>query len=94
MSMTGFPTSILIVLHKLTTKGPMTPKQIRGEVNMSQRTISTALRRLTDDRLCRRMPNLQDMRQPLYYADVERIKELQISFDQERILRKTYLNLG
>ncbi len=94
MSGTGFPLSVLVVLHKLTTKGPMTPKEIRSEVKLSPRSVSSALRRLIDDRLCRRVPNLRDMRQPLYCANPERIREMEISFDKNRAMMKIFMKVA
>ncbi|MHA1961619.1 MAG: MarR family transcriptional regulator [Candidatus Thorarchaeota archaeon] len=91
MSGTGFPLSMLVVLHELTHKGPMTPKQLRKEVRLSPRSVSSALRRLTDTDLCKRVPNLSDMRQPLYCANVEKMKELQINFDKERTMMQIYM---
>ncbi|MGY5875504.1 MAG: MarR family transcriptional regulator [Candidatus Thorarchaeota archaeon] len=79
--MAGLPMSALVVLHELFTKGPMTPKQIRGTVELSPRTVTDALRRLTANRLCQRIPNLNDMRQPLYYADPSKMREMHIDFD-------------
>jgi DNA-binding MarR family transcriptional regulator len=91
LSATGFPISMLVVLHELSRKGPMTPKQLRKEVRLSPRSVSSALRRLTDTDLCKRVPNLSDMRQPLYCANVEKIKELQINFDKERTMMQIYM---
>jgi DNA-binding MarR family transcriptional regulator len=91
VSGTGFPLSMLVVLHELTHKGPMTPKQLRKEVRLSPRSVSSALRRLTDTDLCKRVPNLSDMRQPLYCANVEKMKELQINFDKERTMMQIYM---
>ncbi len=89
--MVSLPISALVVLHELTKKGPMSPKQICKEVTLSPRSVSAALRRLKHEQLCRRVPNLNDMRQPLYYANVERMKELQINFEQHRALMQIYL---
>ena len=80
----GLTASSVVILRELASKGPMTPKQLRSEVDLSQRTVSDALRRLHDTRLCKKMPNLQDMRQPLYYANNQRMKELEIDFSQNR----------
>ncbi len=86
----GLTASSVVVLRELTDKGPMTPKQIRGEVDLSQRTVSDALRRLYDTRLCKKMPNLEDMRQPLYYANNSRMKELEIDFSQNRAMFRVH----
>ena len=74
----------MVVLRELADKGPMTPLEIRENMGLASRTVSTALRRLTDSRLCRRVPNLLDMRQSLYAADPVRMRELQIDFSISR----------
>ncbi|MFW9847430.1 MAG: MarR family transcriptional regulator [Candidatus Thorarchaeota archaeon] len=75
------PRSAIIVLDKLTHDGPMTPKDISTKVDLAPRTVSFALRKLVGQKLCRKIPNLQDMRQPLYQADVERARELRMKFE-------------
>jgi DNA-binding MarR family transcriptional regulator len=75
------PRSAIIVLDKLTHDGPMTPKDISTRVDLAPRTVSFALRKLMGQKLCRKIPNLQDMRQPLYQADAERAKELRTRFE-------------
>ncbi|MHA2425869.1 MAG: MarR family transcriptional regulator [Candidatus Thorarchaeota archaeon] len=93
MALSGLPISALIVLDKLQTKGPMTPKQIRSEVPLSPRPVSDALRRLTDKQICRRTPNLLDMRQPIYSTDPGKIREMQINFDHIRAMTKIYMKV-
>jgi DNA-binding MarR family transcriptional regulator len=70
----------MIVLDRLTHEGPMTPKDISNRVNLAPRTVSFALRKLVGHELCRKIPNLQDMRQPLYLANLERAKEFQMRY--------------
>ncbi|MHA2378137.1 MAG: hypothetical protein ACXADO_13310 [Candidatus Thorarchaeota archaeon] len=70
------PKSALIVLDFLATRGPHSPKVISKKANLPLRTVSFALRQLRRLQLCRRIPNLHDMRQPLYLADAERVKIL------------------
>ncbi len=86
--------SALIVLNELATKGPMTPKQLRNEVTLSPRSVSDALRRLTDKSLCKRIPNLQDMRQPIYSVNMHVIRELNVSFEQIRTLAQIYMKVA
>lgn len=74
------PRSAIIVLDRLTHEGPMTPKDISSKVNLAPRTVSFALRKLIGHELCRKIPNLQDMRQPLYLANLERARELQMKY--------------
>ena len=91
--MTGLSLSALAVLHELVTKGPMTPKQIRQEVTLSPRSVSDALRRLTSKQLCRKIPNLRDMRQPLYCVESVKVQELQININQIRAMTSIYLKI-
>lgn len=94
MSLVGLPISALIVFNELATKGPMTPKQIRTEVTLSSRSVSDALKRLTDRSLCRRTPNLHDMRQPIYSADPRKIRELNVDFEQIRAMARMYMKVA
>ena len=75
------PRSAIIVLDRLADEGPMTPKDISHRVKLAPRTVSFALRKLMGQKLCRKIPNLQDMRQPLYQADSEKAKELRMKFE-------------
>lgn len=75
------PRSAIIVLDRLTTEGPMTPKAISKRVDLAPRTVSFALRKLMGQSLCKKIPNLSDMRQPLYAADLERAKALRTRFE-------------
>lgn len=68
--------STLMVLGQLLKKGPMCPKEISEKAGVAPRTVSNALRELRDRNLCGKMPNLQDMRSPLYYANKDRIREI------------------
>ncbi|MDF1539922.1 MAG: helix-turn-helix domain-containing protein [Candidatus Thorarchaeota archaeon] len=93
MALTGLPISALIVLDKLASKGPMTPKQIRDEVTLSPRSVSDALRRLTDKQICKRTPNLLDMRQPIYSTDPAKLREMRIKFDDIRAMTRIYMKI-
>jgi DNA-binding MarR family transcriptional regulator len=75
------PRSAIIVLDRLTLEGPMTPKAISSKVDLAPRTVSFALRKLVGQKLCTKIPNLNDMRQPLYAANMERAKELRARFE-------------
>ncbi len=90
MNMTlDLPRSAIIVLDRLVSEGPMTPKDITEKVPLAPRTVSFALRKLMGQKLCRKIPNLRDMRQPLYMVDMERAKELRMKF--EHIFRQVLL---
>ena len=77
----NLPRSALIILERLTLEGPMTPKDISVKVDLAPRTVSFALRKLIGLDLCKKVPNLQDMRQPLYLADMNRAKEFRRKFE-------------
>ncbi|MFW9919513.1 MAG: MarR family transcriptional regulator [Candidatus Thorarchaeota archaeon] len=70
------PRSALIILDQLKTSGPMSPKQISSQSDLPARTVSFALQKLMKQQLCRKIPNLLDMRQPTYHLNDERIKDL------------------
>ena len=69
--MMRLPKSAVIVLRHLDTGGPMCPVDICETANLAPRTVSHALKRLVHDRLCKKIPNLQDMRRPLYVPNYE-----------------------
>ncbi|MHA1637976.1 MAG: MarR family transcriptional regulator [Candidatus Thorarchaeota archaeon] len=81
--MSGFdlPRSAVIVLDRLTSEGPLTPKDLTSKVNLAPRTVSFALRKLMRQKLCKKIPNLRDMRQPLYLADAEKAKQLRMKYE-------------
>ena len=66
--------SALIVLDFLRKNGPMAPKEISKKSEVPLRTVSMALRRLLACKVCLKIPNLLDMRQPLYTVDAENAK--------------------
>ena len=75
------PRSAIIVLNHLAVDGPMTPKDLSKTVDLAPRTVSFALRKLMGHKLCRKVPNLNDMRQPLYLADTVRAKEIRAKYE-------------
>ena len=81
MSSFELPRSAIIVLDRLQNDGPMTPKDITSKVDLAPRTVSFALRKLMGQKLCKKIPNLRDMRQPLYQADSERARELRMKYE-------------
>jgi hypothetical protein len=54
------------------------------------RTVSFALRRLTKAKLCHKTPNLQDMRQPIYHANIKRVAALEKQIEQARIQARAH----
>ncbi|MDF1537876.1 MAG: hypothetical protein P1Q69_03130, partial [Candidatus Thorarchaeota archaeon] len=61
--------------------GPMTPKDISNRVDLAPRTVSFALRKLVGQNLCKKIPNLSDMRQPLYLANEDTARELRMKYE-------------
>lgn len=82
--MKSMPKSAIVVLHQLTEEGPMSPKDITDTLDISPRTVSFALKFLLTLKLCRKVPNLTDMRQPLYVADKDRARELTMDLQRAK----------
>lgn len=70
--------STLLVLDKLDKDGPMSPQDLAESSGLAMRTVTLALKTLLSGKLCRRIPNLMDMRKPLYHADPEKVRELRL----------------
>ena len=68
------PKSVLFIMDFLKENGPMAPREIARKAEIPLRTVSFALRRMTKLQLCKRIPNLQDMRRPLYHVDGEKCR--------------------
>ncbi|MHA2081269.1 MAG: hypothetical protein ACW99H_09020, partial [Candidatus Thorarchaeota archaeon] len=50
------------------------------------RTVTFALKKLIRHRLLRKVPNLLDMRKPLYHANIDRIREVEADIERLRIM--------
>lgn len=74
--MMQLPRSAVIVLRHLVKQGPMCPVDICESARLAPRTVSHALKRLLDDNLCKKVPNLQDMRRPLYTPNFDMAVEM------------------
>ncbi|MHA1881754.1 MAG: winged helix-turn-helix transcriptional regulator [Candidatus Thorarchaeota archaeon] len=70
------PRSAYIVLSQLAKDGPLCPIDISERSNLAPRTVSYALRRLTSTKLCKKVPNLRDMRRPLYSPNFDEAREV------------------
>lgn len=68
--------SAIIIMHHLKVDGPMSPKQIAAKSQIPARTVSFALRTLIKQKICRKVPNLLDMRQPTYHLNDEMVKDI------------------
>jgi DNA-binding MarR family transcriptional regulator len=70
------PKSAIKILGTLANDGPMSPLEISERLNMAPRTVSFALKELVRRQLLRRVPNLLDMRRPMYHVNMEQAKDL------------------
>ncbi|TXT57515.1 MAG: hypothetical protein BAJATHORv1_10217 [Candidatus Thorarchaeota archaeon] len=73
---TKLPKSAIIVLDHLSHKGPQSPQDISSRTNMPLRTVTFALKKLLGAKFCKRIPNLQDMRRPLYAINRSRHQDV------------------
>lgn len=65
----------------------MSPKEISRKSDLPLRTVSFALRKLTAFKLLRRVPNLQDMRQPLYRIESDEVRRRLIKFGTDNLMK-------
>jgi DNA-binding MarR family transcriptional regulator len=77
--------SAVVVLFRLAQDGPMCPDEIMKTASLAPRTVTHALRQLLDKKLCVKIPNLNDMRKPLYYVDTDKAKELEMELKRMQI---------
>jgi DNA-binding Lrp family transcriptional regulator len=70
------PKSTFAIISALILDGPMCPKEISDKLDMAPRTVSFALRKLMQDQILKRIPNLLDMRRPKYHVNMEVAKSL------------------
>ncbi len=83
--------STLIVLDKLSNEGPMSPADISKKSGFAMRTITLALKTLLSDHLCRKVPNLLDMRKPMYHVNHEKVNEYHRNREIWRSMANTHL---
>ncbi|MFX0086472.1 MAG: MarR family transcriptional regulator [Candidatus Hodarchaeota archaeon] len=70
-----WPDSCKKVFNVIIEEGrPLSSKEIVSRVSCSTRSVRYALKRLLDDNFVERHPCLDDMRQTLYCANVDRLK--------------------
>ena len=74
--------SAVIVFLRLAKEGPMCPHEIMQSAGLPPRTVTHALRQLLDSKLCKRIPNLDDMRKPLYCVDRIRAREIERELEE------------
>lgn len=71
--------SAILVLDRLAKEGPMSPQDIAKSCGLAMRTVTLALRTLQQSSLCKKSPNLRDMRKPLYRASIDGINHLKMN---------------
>lgn len=59
-------TSWKIVKALLEKEGPLTPLEITKRTELAPRTVNFALRKLLKLNIVKKIPNLRDMRSPIY----------------------------
>ncbi len=76
-----WPESCKKVFNVIIEEGrPLSSKEIVTHVSCSTRSVRYALKRLLDNNFVEKRPCLDDMRQTLYYTNVDRLKaELMIN---------------
>ena len=72
----GLPHSLFAVLRSIARSGPLPPKEISRRSQVPERTVTYALRRLMQQKLIVKIPNLQDMRQCLYAPNLQQAREI------------------
>lgn len=72
----GLPHSLFAVLRSIARSGPLAPKEICRQSKVPERTVTYALRRLMQQKLIVKIPNLQDMRQCLYAPNLQKAQEI------------------
>lgn len=67
--------SSLAVLEFIVKNGPSSPKDMKDKVGVSERTITYAIKDLYNKKVLKRIPNLSDMRIPLYSIDERKCRD-------------------
>ena len=76
------------MLDKLNKDGPMSPQDLAESSGLAMRTVTLALKTLLFRKICRRTPNLLDMRKPLYNVDSEKVRELRLNAEIMRTMAR------
>lgn len=77
------PRSAIAVLEYLSRTGPLPPREISRRAEIPLRTVTFALSRLHTEKILKRVPNLNDMRQPLYLVDSEKARTVFMMYGQK-----------
>ncbi|MDF1539630.1 MAG: hypothetical protein P1Q69_12090 [Candidatus Thorarchaeota archaeon] len=80
-------TGVLTVLQIIAAYGPISPHEICDKVDLSPRTVTLALGTLTQEKICKKVPNLIDMRKPLYLLNHEQAKLILSEYGLDSVIR-------
>jgi hypothetical protein len=69
MGLESLANSSIIVARDLEMNGPGIPKDLAKRMHMQPRTLSHAIMKLHRLKIVKKIPNLQDMRCPIYAID-------------------------
>ncbi len=85
---------VLTVLQVVAAHGPISPHEICDRVELSPRTVTLALSQLTESKICKKVPNLSDMRKPLYVMNSERARLVLAEYGLDSVIRTPPAGLG
>jgi DNA-binding MarR family transcriptional regulator len=91
---TPISTGALLVLQIIASYGPICPNDICKRVKLSPRTVTLALKTLVKKDLCKKVPNLVDMRKPLYFVRPDRARPLLREYGLDAVIRTPPAGLG
>ncbi len=86
--------SCLVVLDRLAEEGPLSSIEISESSKLARRTVNFAIRRLCKHKICRAVPDFQDMRSQKYVANPERLHEISAIRDNWRTLNRLHLKIA
>ena len=70
----GLPDSCMNVYEVILTEGPLNSKEIVSKVSCSTRSVRYALKRLLEHEYVEKQPHLKDMRQTLYFVNINKLQ--------------------
>jgi len=82
------------VLQIIAAHGPISPHEICDRVDLSSRTVTLALGTLTQEKICKKVPNLTDMRKPLYLMDNVRGRLILAEYGLDTVIRTPPAGMG
>jgi DNA-binding MarR family transcriptional regulator len=91
---TQLSAGVLTVLQIIAAHGPISPHEICDKVELSPRTVTLALCTLTESHICKKIPNLADMRKPLYIMDNMQARSILEKYGLDSVIRTPPTGLG